>query len=174
MKFLHTPSAKNKLNKFLRQEEKEHFFQDMHLIINNRLQEYSLPLLGQKDDKILKTFSQDAREQVLYKIRDRQWTITKLFRHIYGDDLIDQLSIQSVRQVNKQKRETVSVLTEVQNVVIVDIDKKLDVIHCPECKPHANHHIIARSGKDGIKIHTLTCSALQTVDVSKLLEAHRM
>jgi len=56
---------------------------------------------------------------------------------------------------------------------VIDGDKTMDVILCPECKPTRTKQIIARSGKDGIKIHTLTCHALETIGVSKLLEAHR-
>jgi (p)ppGpp synthase/HD superfamily hydrolase len=33
--------------------------------------------------------------------------------------------------------------------------------------------IIARSGSDGIKIHTMTCKALQTVSLDKLIKARR-
>lgn len=44
---------------------------------------------------------------------------------------------------------------------------------CPECKPDTHNKIIARSGKDGIKIHCTYCVAIATVDPGKLLEAHR-
>jgi (p)ppGpp synthase/HD superfamily hydrolase len=44
---------------------------------------------------------------------------------------------------------------------------------CPECKPRPEERIIAKTGKDGIKIHTLKCRAIKTMSLLRLLEAHR-
>jgi (p)ppGpp synthase/HD superfamily hydrolase len=41
------------------------------------------------------------------------------------------------------------------------------------CSPQPGQKIIARSGKDGIKIHTMNCKALQTVSLDKLIKAKR-
>ena len=49
----------------------------------------------------------------------------------------------------------------------------IDYNLCLECKPISPQKIIARTGKDGIKIHTLNCKALKTLSFAKLLEAHR-
>ena len=46
-------------------------------------------------------------------------------------------------------------------------------IFCPECNPEIWDKIIWKSGRDGIKIHTLKCKALKTLSYSSLLEAHR-
>ena len=43
---------------------------------------------------------------------------------------------------------------------------------CPECRPKVLDRIIARSGKDGIKIHRIDCVAITSVAPEKLLEAH--
>ena len=44
---------------------------------------------------------------------------------------------------------------------------------CPACSPVHDDKIIARSGKDGIKIHTMSCKALQTVSLDRLIKASR-
>jgi len=44
---------------------------------------------------------------------------------------------------------------------------------CNECKPEHGQKIIAKTGKEGIKIHTLECKALKTISFEKLMEAHR-
>ena len=40
--------------------------------------------------------------------------------------------------------------------------------------PKPGERVIARSGKDGIKIHTLSCKALATVSYDKLIKAYRI
>ncbi|MBP7847609.1 hypothetical protein KA013_00060 [Patescibacteria group bacterium] len=55
---------------------------------------------------------------------------------------------------------------------MVDSDKEMDLGMCPECTPSYPEKVIARSGKDGIKVHTLACEAMKTMDYKKLLEAH--
>jgi (p)ppGpp synthase/HD superfamily hydrolase len=57
--------------------------------------------------------------------------------------------------------------------VMVDNDKLLHCVFCPECKPSPWDKIIAKSGREWIKIHTLRCKALKTLSYSSLLEAHR-
>jgi (p)ppGpp synthase/HD superfamily hydrolase len=49
----------------------------------------------------------------------------------------------------------------------------LGVLICPECKPKIWEGIIAKSNKEWIKIHLLTCKALNSIIADKLLEAHR-
>ena len=57
--------------------------------------------------------------------------------------------------------------------VIVDGDQRLNYYFCPECKPQPWQRIIAKTGKDGIKLHSLDCRAIKTISFDKLLEAHR-
>lgn len=173
LQFLHTPSAKNKLNKFLRTQEKEEILGELTILINTNLQELHLPLLGAKDDKISKQYDKEWFEQMFFKIRDRQLSITRLIRQAYGDAIVKQLPNMSL-QIIQRKNESARLLSkQTSQWVVIDGDKTMDVILCPECKPTRTKQIIARSGKDGIKIHTLTCHALETIGVSKLLEAHR-
>ena len=43
---------------------------------------------------------------------------------------------------------------------------------CPECDPTYPHKIIAKTGRNWIKIHNIKCKALKTVHPENLLEAH--
>jgi len=175
VKYLHTPSAKTKLNKYLRQIEKDDLNHELTPLINMKLHEYGLPLLGHKDDKVLKLFPGDSWEQQLFKIRDRQVSITRFLRQVYGADLVPEQKYGPIQKnILANKRDTALVLKKNTDLkIIVDGDKSMDVIFCPECKPQSWTIVIARSGKDGIKIHTMDCIALHTVDPAKLIEAHR-
>ena len=59
------------------------------------------------------------------------------------------------------------------NNIILDDNKITNYILCNECKPEAGQRIIAKTGKDGVKIHNLNCKSLKTISFDKLLEAHR-
>lgn len=175
VKYLHTPSAKTKLNKYLRQIEKDDLNQELTPLINGKLQDFNLPLLWHKDDKILKLFPGDQREQQLFKIRDRQVSITRFLRQVYGSELVPEKQYAPTqKQIVAKKKETALVLNNNSELkILVDGDKAMEVVFCPECKPMAWNMVIARSWKDGIKIHTIHCVALDTVDPAKLIEAHR-
>ncbi len=58
--------------------------------------------------------------------------------------------------------------------MLIDGDIKLDCVFCPACNPIPGDKIIAKSDKEGIKIHALRCRALQTVKYQKLYQAHWM
>lgn len=162
---LHTPSAKAKLNRFIREREKEEIFKEVTSLINAKLKIYNLPILGSKNDLIKKKRSWVEYEKMLFRVRDKQVSITKLIREVYKDCLP-----HASLKVTQDKIKTWT-KTE-HNVVIVDHDKELDVILCPLCKPKNKQKIIARSWKDGIKVHTVWCDALHTIKYKKLLEAH--
>lgn len=61
---------------------------------------------------------------------------------------------------------------EIKERVIVDGNNYLSYTLCPECKPTPQDKIIAKSSKNGIKIHDLDCSGLRTIAFDSLLEAH--
>jgi (p)ppGpp synthase/HD superfamily hydrolase len=56
--------------------------------------------------------------------------------------------------------------------VVVDGDTLLNYYFCPECKPRLGERIIAKTGRDGIKIHSVSCRSMKTISFDKLLEAH--
>lgn len=57
--------------------------------------------------------------------------------------------------------------------VLVDGNHYLSFSLCPECNPNLQDKIIAKSTRNGIKIHDLECAGLKTVSFDSLLEAHR-
>jgi len=167
-KYLHTPSAKAKLNRFIRQQQKDVIFKEVSHTINEKLKDLNLPLLGAKGDLIGRKWKWDEYDRLLLKIRDRQISITKLIKDVYQDTLKDLKT-----DIEKPIKKSVTWPSTEQRRVIVDIDKDIDVIFCPDCNPKIGKKIIARSAKDWIKIHALSCSAMSTLDYKKLLEAHR-
>lgn len=58
--------------------------------------------------------------------------------------------------------------------VVVDGDTLINYSFCPECQPKPGEKIIAKTGKDGIKIHAVYCKGTKTISFDKLLEAHRL
>jgi (p)ppGpp synthase/HD superfamily hydrolase len=58
--------------------------------------------------------------------------------------------------------------------VIVDGDSLINYYLCPECKAKPGQKIIAKTGRDGIRIHTVDCRGIKTISFDKLLEAHRV
>lgn len=117
MEFLHTPTAKAKLLKFLRSQDEELLIQEEHE------------------------------------------------HHEHAEKTIKPTIVSK----HPKKISSPVALT---HAVIIDEDKQLIYALCSECKPVYPSKIIAKSGKDGILIHTMSCKALRTVSFSYLLEAH--
>jgi (p)ppGpp synthase/HD superfamily hydrolase len=107
---------------------------------------------------------------------DKQETYGNIVRAAYPEllkTLQDKTVVSDVKvqQRELQKSIQTSLSGQVEEV-IVDNDKSLHCIFCPECTPHLGDKIIAKSGKEGIKIHAMRCKALKTISYSALLEAH--
>ncbi len=140
LKYLHTPSAKSKLSRFIRQQQKDEIFKEVTLLINAKLSGFDLPLLGGKDDLITKQRKGEEYERLLLRIRDKQLTITSLIRDVYKGVLCDL-------EKDIKKTTTVEKTTQVKRVVI-DLDKEMVVDFCPECNPGMEDKIIAKTGKE--------------------------
>jgi GTP diphosphokinase / guanosine-3',5'-bis(diphosphate) 3'-diphosphatase len=170
---LHTPSAKTKLHKYLRHIEhieREHAVVE---ILNQKLSEYKLPYIDHKDDKIRKLYKWGDFEEMVNKIYDKHISPLKLIKEVYADKFIElnEAEKQTIRE-NQQKNAVKKELKESPTRIYIDGDHKFDVNLCPECCPDESKKIIAKSDKNGIKIHCLGCRALQTVHYNKLYEAH--
>lgn len=61
--------------------------------------------------------------------------------------------------------------TELQ--IIIDDQAMVSHELCPLCRPKSGQKVIAKTGKEGIKIHTMHCRALSTVSYDKLIKAYR-
>ena len=54
--YLHTPSAKSKLTKFLKMKERVHLIDRSMKLLDEKLKEHNLPALYGKDDRITKQY----------------------------------------------------------------------------------------------------------------------
>ncbi|NOZ44173.1 MAG: bifunctional (p)ppGpp synthetase/guanosine-3',5'-bis(diphosphate) 3'-pyrophosphohydrolase [bacterium] len=164
--FLHTPSAKSQLNRYLRQQGKEELISKGIAQLKKQLEHYQLPKYNSTNDKIKKTFSEKELEQKLFEIADKKSNYSQLIKTVYPKER--QKKNQERKKPHKDKKHTN------QDEIIVDLDKRINYKLCPECNPKPGTQIIARTGKDGIKIHNTQCKAIKSINFSKLLEAHRL
>lgn len=167
MDYLHTPSAKAKLNKYIKQAEKEKLIKESINILNSKLKEFELPLLYSKEDKISKKYKWESLENLLTRINDKQINITRFLKEIYGEEFIEQKLLTSKIHISKDiPKENLT------NIILIDWDKKLEYTLCPECNPKIWDKIIWKSSKEWIKIHSLSCKALTNISLEKLIKAH--
>lgn len=161
--YLHTPSAKAKLTKFLKSKERVQLVAKSQQNLEEKLKEYNLPSLHTKDDLITREYKWEQLDRVLLQLLDKQiWYIT-FIKRFYKHQIPDE-----------QVAATKNIVSKPDSLEVV-IDWWLRLWHfmCPECRPKQLDRIIARSWKDGIKIHRIDCIAITSVSPDKLLEAHR-
>jgi len=162
--FLHTPSAKGQLNKYLRTQKKEELIKQSIIQLNQKLKDFGLPTFNSDQDQIQKKYSETKLEKKFLNILDRKENYSQLIKSVYPQERKKYQDQRSAKRTSPKK---------INKDVLVDCNKMINYTLCLECKPKPSDSIIARTGKDGIKIHTLNCKALKTVSPSKLLEAHR-
>ncbi len=168
LEYLYTPSAKAKLNRFLKEKEKDQRLALAKDLLNTYLKKYWLPLLGTLWDKISSSLSSQELNNYLLKLLDKQISYTKFIKTYYPE-----LNLEDKSQLEENiTNQLVDLKDKIEWNIIIDYDKKLPYTICPECNPKPGDKIIAKSGKDWIKIHKISCSALKTVSFEKLLEAH--
>lgn len=74
------------------------------------------------------------------------------------------------QQVKEEIQQDLKALT---SEVIIDFDKaRLNYSFCQACNPKVGDRIIAKTGRDVIKIHKTNCKSLKSINYSHLLEAH--
>lgn len=162
---LYTPSAKAKLNRFLKQQERKKLIQLWEKFLDDKLKKLWLPTLFSKNDKISKQLDRKQLEDTLVIIAEWKLWVNKFIKNFY-DIITDKKDETQTTYTELKKNE------EWTHKVIIDIDKSLDYTLCSECKPRFPDKIIARSGKDWIKIHKLSCWAIKNISYNKLLEAN--
>lgn len=160
--YLHTPTAKSKLTRFIKQQEKEVYIKKWISIIDLKLQKYNLPLLSNDKDKI-KKFYGDQFEHTMMQVASKAISTMNILKEVYG----------TVGEWPKTAKPDYIQLSWEEQTVLIDDSKLFEYELCPQCNPNSKEKIIARSGKDGIKIHTLQCKALQTISLDRLIKAHR-
>ncbi len=162
--YLHTPSAKSKLTKFLKNKEKQHLTERSLKTLDEKLKEYKLPPLYSKWDLITKEYKWENFDRVLMQLLDKQIGYNTFIKKFYKDQM----------PTEEAKPQPTKTVTMPINEVVVDGGMRIAYILCPECTPTIDDVIIARSGKDGLKIHAVNCIAITSVAPERLLEAHWM
>ncbi len=172
--FLRTPSAKNQLSKYLKNIERDLRLEEIIEQLNIYLKDLGLPLFRSDKDTIHKLWDALEVEKRLLGILDKQETFGSLVREAYPDLLKNVLEKSIIKDVGDQTESLKQELNplEIKERVIVDGNNYLSYTLCPECKPTPQDKIIAKSSKNGIKIHDLECSGLRTIAFDSLLEAH--
>lgn len=177
--YLHTPSARSQLIKYVRMQERESRLDEAIDGLNQYLKNLNLPTFRSDADLIQKLGEPLEVEKRLLQVLDKQETYGWLVRAAYPNlqkETQWKTLITDTSQLEKELKAEVASLVEWKaqvTDVIVDSDKLLHCIFCPECNPNFWDKIIAKSSRDWIKIHSLSCKALRTLSYSSLLEAHR-
>jgi len=171
LEFLHTAGAKNNLTKFLKGQQKEQLIAQAFHELNKHLKIFWLPLFYSSGDQISKKYTKDEIEKKLLAILDRKENYSQLIKSVYPKEVAAQkegayTGPKLAEQDLKDFKETLA--------VIVDSDTLINYYFCHECKPKPGEKIIAKTWRDGIRIHTVDCRWIKTIAFDKLLEAHRV
>lgn len=170
LEFLHTSSAKNNLIKFLKTDQREQLISQAIVDLNKHLKMYWLPLFHATGDQISKTYTKEEIEKRLMSILDKQEKFSHFIKSVYPEEINAQkessdIGAKLVEQDLKAFKDDLS--------VVVDWDELINYYFCHECKPKSGEKIIAKVGRDGIRIHAVPCRGIKTISFDKLLEAHR-
>ncbi len=171
MDFLHTPSARNKLSKYLKEKDKQKFIDKWKKILESKLEELGLPLLSSKENKIIKNLTDQELEKCLIMIADRQKTARDIIKVHYPEiyrEFLENLRKKKQEQQQEESKESKSIKSN----VIIDYDNHLDYDLCSLCAPKVWDKIVAKTWVNWIKIHKISCPSLKKISFDKLLEAH--
>lgn len=168
LEFLHTPTAKTQLMRYLRsQDKKERLDKSIH-DFNKILKDFWLANYDSDKDKIVKFFDRHEIERRLllaFEKKDSYWNIIKVvYPEVFASRERSRTQKNKIEKHETKKPDYIP--------VVVDNNKFINCTICAECKPNIWDKIISKSSKYGIKIHTMNCKALRTVSFVNLLEAH--
>ena len=163
---LTTPSAKNKVTKFLKSEMSNELLASSTRVLNEKLKSLWLPILWSKEDLISSSMNKKDLDKQLLDALEAKTIYTKIIKNAYP---------KQYHEIIKEKWNIGYIQTKEEqwNVdIIIDWNKLANYNFCPECSPKPNDKIIAKTWRDGIKIHTIWCKALKSIAAGNLLEAH--
>jgi len=168
--FLHTMWAKSNLNKYIKSEQKAELIKKATSELNSHLEKINLPKLDWSNDKISKLYSKSELEKKFMEILDKKNNYSQLIKSAYPIEREEknkstnasffQLQLQQIKEAAIWK-------------ILIDWDRLSNYSLCKECNPNTHDKIIAKSGRDWIKVHKTSCKSLKTISFDKLLEAHR-
>ncbi len=156
-----SPTSKTKIRSFINKQERDQQIVRGLDFLNKELNEYKLPEINTKNDKISKMYNEKELNSLLVKVFNKNISPSKLIKDIYN------ISNKKDEEKSLKKEEKVVV-----NQVIVENSPLYKYYLCPECNPTINNQIIWKVTKDWIKIHTMKCKALNSVNFEKLVESH--
>lgn len=159
--YLHTPTAKSKLTRFIKQQEREIYIKKGIVLVESKLVKYDLPLISNDKDKIKKYYG-DQFEHTMMQVASKAISVMTILKDVYAF-VPETTKPQKVSDQLSQADDRATVL--------IDDSSLFEYELCPQCHPQQGEKIIARSGKDGFKIHALYCRALHTVSLDKLIKA---
>ena len=166
---LKTPSAKSKVIKYIKSEVANELLITSTKILNDKLVSFWLPILWAKDDKISMQLEKKELEKQLIEALENKSIYNKLIKSAYPKEYH-----KFIREKFDANTNTVDKTLEswIANIII-DGNRLSNYTLCPECDPTKSKKIIAKTWRDGIKIHGINCKALKTIAPWNLLEAHR-
>jgi GTP pyrophosphokinase len=155
--FLHTSSARNKLQRHIKKQEKDEILARSLIKLQARLTERKLPLIGSEEDHIRKSYKDDEREKHLINMYHKQESYSLFFKKAYPDKR--RAFHEHAQDANNQKEEQKTVITAntPHDNVVIDHHHHLSYRLCTNCHPTSDDKIIAKSGRGGIVIHAVDC-----------------
>ncbi len=168
--FLHTMWAKSNLNKYLKSEQKLELIKKATNELNTQLEKIDLPKLDASNDKISKMFSKSDLEKKFIEILDRKSNYSQLIKSVYP---VEREKQNKVTNSNFFQTQLQQIKEDAIARILIDWDRLSNYSLCRECHPWLHDKIIAKSWRDGIKVHKTHCKWLKTINFDKLLEAHR-
>ena len=166
---LKTPSAKNKVLKFIKTDKQDELIFSSTRILNEKLKELSLPTISSKDNKINKVYNKKDLDKKLLDATENRALYNDIIKSWYPETYKEYFQ-NKINSTNKEIKKEID--TNWIKNIIIDDDKLINYYLCPECKPTYPQKVIAKTWRNGIKIHNLECRALKSISPSNLLEAH--
>ncbi|MDD3262370.1 MAG: RelA/SpoT family protein [Candidatus Absconditabacteria bacterium] len=168
--FLHTMGAKSNLNKHLKSQQKLELVKKATSELNTHLEKIKLPKLDSGQDKISKMYSKTELEKKFMEILDRKSNYSQLIKSAYP---IEREKQNKSTNQNFFQAQLQQIKEDAIGRILIDGDRLSNYSLCKECHPGIHDKIIAKSGRDGVKVHKTNCKSLKTINFDKLLEAHR-
>jgi (p)ppGpp synthase/HD superfamily hydrolase len=168
MDFLQSSNAKNKLQKYLREENSDAIIALWKEQIKKKLIERDLPPLESSHSRFVDTLSAKEFDELAISVANKQRTPWDVVRSIYKD-LLHERKTSHQETMPWSNHSLVSLSNQKP---IVDVHHMVDSRLCSDCSPKPDDKIIAVSSKRWIVIHTLLCSWFLSASKQKLLEAH--
>ena len=167
--YLHTPTARTKLTRFLRVQDTEFLKKKGLTVLNKKLASYGLPLIGTPQDKLSKLYDKEGFDGMLSRLAENNESTKSIIKQAY-ENQVNEIRVQRKKEQSKERPDK-----EVSGTgqVIIDGNKHISYSFVKDQKPVPEAKIIAVASKDGMKIHTTDDQKImRSLSFDKLYEAH--